>query len=41
MIKIGICPKRNYLVGAQCYVGKRQSNVVYIAGDPNLGKHLC
>ncbi len=41
MIKIGICPERDYLVGVQRYVGKRQSNMVYIAGDPNLGTHLC
>ncbi len=36
----GICPKHFYLVAAQHYVGTRQSNVVYIAGDSNLGTHL-
>jgi hypothetical protein len=40
-IKIGICLERFYLVAVQRYVGKRQSNVVDIDSDPNLGAHLC
>ncbi len=41
MIKIGVCPERLYVVAVQRYVGKHQSNEVNIAGDPNLGTHLC
>jgi hypothetical protein len=39
-IKTSICPQRFYIVTPQCYVGKHQSNMVYIARDLNLGTYL-